>query len=91
MSFSKELVSSDLGSVSVSESAGVVSLVGMAKASLGGGAAAGVASIDAKVAINLEVKHLVDLGLDLAAEKFPAVKSLIDAAKAVIDAELAKP
>lgn len=90
MGFSKVLVSGQHGSVSVSEDGGHVVLSGSVSASVGGGEAKGVVGVSGSLALTLEAKQLIDLGLDLAAAKFPGAASLIEAAKAGIDAELAR-
>ena len=90
MSYSKTLVSSDLGSVCVEESAGVVSLTGSANADLGGGEAAGAVGVKASVALTLSVKQCADLLCGLLAAKIPSLSAEISVLQAAIDAELAK-
>lgn len=86
----KDIVKGQYGGLSVSEQGGEVVLAGSLSASLGGGEAAGVVKVGGSLSISVEAKQLIDLGLDLAAAKYPAVASLIAAAKTAIDAELAK-
>jgi hypothetical protein len=76
--------------IDVSEAAGVVTLKASIAQSVGGGQAAGALKASAIVELDLEVKQLVDLGLELAAAKFPTAAALIAAAQSAIDAELAK-
>ena len=90
MGFSKVIESGKLGSVTVSEEAGVVSLVGSLDSSVGGGEATGIVTIGASVSVKMSAKQMIDIGLELAATKFPSVASEIALAKAAIDAELAK-
>lgn len=90
MSFQKVIPMGEYGALTVSESAGAVSLSVSASASAGGGSLAGVASASLSASIQLSAKQLIDLGLDLAAAKFPVAGGLIEAAKAGVDAELAK-
>jgi hypothetical protein len=87
---SKTLYSGPHGSVSVSESAGVVSLSGSLSAHAGGGAAKDVLGVSASVTLSLGVEQLCDMGLDIAAAKFPAFAAEIGLVKAALDAELSK-
>ncbi len=87
---SKTLYSGPAGSVSVSESGGVVSLSGSLSASAGGGAAKGVVGISGSLSISLGAGQVCDMGLDIAAAKFPALAAEIALVKAALDAELAK-
>jgi hypothetical protein len=86
----KVLLSGKLGSLSASESDGVVALTGSLSASLGGGAAAGVVSVSSSNTVQVPLPLLSNLGLDLAAEKLPALASEINALKALLNAEWAK-
>ncbi|HEY5259463.1 MAG TPA: hypothetical protein VIJ46_02365 [Rhabdochlamydiaceae bacterium] len=88
--FSKELKLGDAGSLVVSESAGVAKLILSIGGSAGGGAVAGALKCQASVEADVAAAELIDLGLALAEAKFPLVAGLIAAAKAGIDAELAK-
>jgi hypothetical protein len=76
--------------VNISEAAGIVTLQASLAQSVGGGQAAGALKASASVEIDIEVKQLIDLGLELAQAKFPAAAALIAAAQSAIDAELAK-
>lgn len=86
----KDLVKGQYGGIVLTESAGNVTLSGTLSASLGGGEAQGVVSVSGSIGVTLQASHLIDMGLDLAAAKYPSVASLIAAAKLAIDAELAK-
>lgn len=86
MAFSKTLVSGDLGSVTVSEDGGVASLTAQGSVSLADGAVKLVSSNS----VQLDAKHFIDLGFELAASKFPSAAALIAVAKDAVDAELAK-
>lgn len=88
--FQKQYPLGDVGQVSLSESAGVVSISVSASHSAGGGSLEGVASASVSASIQLSAKQLIDAGFDLAAAKFPAAASLIAAAKAGVDSELAQ-
>ena len=90
MAFTKVLASNEFGSVSVSESGGVASLTANASAKLGGGEAADVVSFTTSNGIQISAKQLIDLGLELAASKYPSVAPEIALVQAGIDAELAK-
>lgn len=88
--FSKEIKLGDAGSLVVSESAGVAKVILSIGTSVGGGEVAGVLKGAASIEVDLGAQQLIDLGFDLAAAKFPALAGLIAAAKAGVDAELAK-
>ena len=87
---SKTLYSGPAGSVSVSESGGVVSLSGSLSSSAGGGEAKGVASVYASVTVSIGAEQVLDMGLDIAAAKYPALAAEIALIKAAANAELAK-
>jgi hypothetical protein len=89
MSFSKTIALGSLGSLVVSESAGVAQLQLSVGDAIGGGQAAGVATASASVQAQVSAKQLIDLGFALAEAKFPSAASLIAAAQAAVDAELA--
>lgn len=89
MAISKDLVSTPLAKVTVSEAGGAVKLQVELGADLGGGKAAGVLQGKATMELDVEGKQIIDLGLDLAAAKFPAAAAMIEAAKAIIDSQLA--
>lgn len=78
------------GQVSISESAGVVSISVSASHSAGGGSMEGIASASLSASVQLSAKQLIDAGFELAAAKFPSAASLILAAKAGVDEELSK-
>lgn len=87
---SKTLYSGPAGSVSVGENGGVVSLAASISLGAGGGAAKGFASLGASVSISLKAEQIADMGLDIAAAKFPALSVEIALVKAALDEELAK-
>lgn len=88
--FQKVIPLGEAGSLTIAESGGVAKLSASIGASLGGGAVAGVLKGSATLELDVGAQQLVDLGLDLAAAKFPSVAPLIAAAKSAIDAQLAK-
>ena len=89
MSYQKQYPIGKFGQLTISESAGVVSLGVTGSATLGGGEAAGIASASLSASVNMSAKQAIDLGLDLAAAKFPSVAAVIKEAQALIDAEIA--
>lgn len=89
MAFQTILVSGKLGSISVQEAAGVVTLSAQSNVAFGGGQAAGAAALQAEIGIQLSAKQLIDLGFALAEAKFPSVAGALKGAQALIDAELA--
>lgn len=78
MAFSKTLVSGKLGSISVSESAGNLSLSASASGSLGGGDAAGVVSFSASNSVNIPGAMLVQLTFEYIESKSPSGVVLIE-------------
>jgi hypothetical protein len=86
----KVLASGPMGSVVLKEAAGVVSLVLASELALGGGSMEGAMKAKLSGELDLDAKILIDAGLELAAAKFPALAMEIMAAKALIDAEIAK-
>lgn len=90
MSYSATLFSKDGVSVTVSEAAGVVALTTSVDATLGGGSVAGVLGVKGSISAQVSAQQLIDLGLKLAADKYPAASVVISSVQAVIDAEIAK-
>lgn len=90
MSLKKEIALGTAGSVVILEDAGVVSVELALSESVGGGQVAGVVKGTVSAKVEVDAKLLIDAGLELAKLKFPAVAGMIDGAKALIDAELAK-
>lgn len=90
MSLSKVIPIGSVGSLSLQESAGMVSVKVTVSQALGGGSVAGAVKASATAEVDVSAQVLIDAGLELAAAKFPAVASLLQAAKVAIDAELAK-
>lgn len=80
------MITKTFGPVTISEEAGIVTV--SASAALGGGAVAGVASVQAS--ITLSAVQLLDAALVLAEAKFPTVATEIAALKVMVDAEIAK-
>ncbi len=89
MGFSKQIISGEYGSVTISEAAGVATVAASANGALGGGSVAGVASVSATVAVNLSAKQLIDAGFALAEAKFPTVAPFLKMANDAMDAEIA--
>ncbi len=90
MSYSVKIPVGNVGSFEINEDGGVASVKISAGASIGGGSVAGSLKAVASAELDMDVKLLIDAGFDLAAHKFPAASALILAAKAGVDAELAK-
>lgn len=90
MSFKKEIELGSVGKVVLTEEAGVVCAELSLSESVGGGSLVGVMKGSVSAKAEVDAKLLIDAGLELAKIKFPAVASLIDGAKVAIDAELAK-
>lgn len=88
--FKQEIALGEMGKLVVAEEAGEASIEIALSQALGGGQAAGVVHVQAGAKAVVEVKQIIDLGLDLAAAKFPMAAPLIMAAKAEIDAQLLK-
>lgn len=82
--FSKELQLGQVGSLAVSEAAGVATVKVSVNAAVGGGQAAGVLKAAASVEVDVEAAQLVQLALDLLKSKLPAgVQSLVTDLEAV--------
>jgi hypothetical protein len=64
MGFSKTLASGELGSVSVSESGGTLSLTATAQGSIGGGEAAGVVKFSSSNSLQITGAQLVQLAFE---------------------------
>lgn len=79
-----------VGNVTVGVSQGVASLQVSLTAAAGGGKLAGVAKAQATIEVDISAKQLIDVALAAAQAEFPGAASLIAAAQAGIDAELAK-
>lgn len=90
MGFSKVIPVGSAGSVSINEQDGVASVKVTLSQSAGGGEIAGFAKASLTAEIDISAQQLIDAGLELAKVKFPSAAALIDAAKAGIDAEMAK-
>ena len=84
MSYSKAL-----GPLTISESAGVVTIALAADASVGGGSVAGVVKASVSAQAQLSAAQLIDAALELAAAKYPSVAIEIQGVKALVVAELA--
>lgn len=90
MGFQKTIPIGSAGQVDLSEAGGIATLkVSLAQA-VGGGSMAGVAKASASVEVDVSAAQLIDAGFELAKAKFPSVALLIDEAKLLVDAELAK-
>jgi hypothetical protein len=76
--------------VTLQASGGTASLSANASFSAGGGPVAGFLSLSNQTTIAVKDQVLVDAGLAVAAEKFPALAGEIKALQALVDAELAK-
>ena len=83
MAYSKQI-----GPVLISESAGVATV--SVSETAGGGSVAGFVTASLSAQAQVSAIELVNVGLALAAEKFPAAASLITGVQAIVDAEVAK-
>lgn len=90
MTFSKSFVGPAGSSLSIEAANGEVKIVASESGELGGGEVQGFLKVKGSAEIDLEDQMIIDAGLDMAAAKFPMVASLIQGAKAAIDAELSK-
>ena len=89
MSYSKQIKVGSLGTLTVTEAAGAVTLSVSLSDALGGGEAAGVAQASVSAQVQLSAKQLIDLGLDFAAAQFPSVAAVVKDVQAAVDAEIA--
>ena len=85
MAYSKQI-----GPVLISESAGVATVSVSVSETAGGGSVAGFVTASLSAQAQVSAIELVNAGLALAAEKFPAAASLITGVQAIVDAEVAK-
>jgi hypothetical protein len=90
MGFSKVIPVGSAGAITISEEGGVATLKVSLSQSVGGGALKDVAKGSASVEVDMSAKQVIDAGLELAAHKFPAAALVIESAKTIIDAEMAK-
>lgn len=88
--FSKVIPIGAAGSLTISEAAGVASVVLALSESIGGGSTAGVAKGSVSAQVDVSAVQLIDAGLGLAAIKFPSFAAELALLKAAVDAELAK-
>lgn len=89
MSFKKE-IQAGIAKITIQESAGTASVAISIDQSLGGGEAAGVLKGSAEMRVELEADQLVDLGFELAEQKFPMIAPFLEAARVAIQLELKK-
>lgn len=90
MGFSKVIPVGEAGSISITESGGVATVKVALSQGVGGGSVAGFAKAQVSAEIDVSAIQLIDAGLALLKEKFPAAASIVDGAQAIIDAEVAK-
>ena len=90
MGFTKTLPIGNMGSLVISESAGVASCKASITESAGGGAIAGFAQASASFEFDLKAQSVIDVGIEMMAVKFPMFSVEILALKGLIDAEIAK-
>lgn len=76
--------------ITISEENGVAKIDASASVQAGGGEVAGFAKASFSAGIEVSAQTLIDAGFDLAAQKFPGAAVVIAAAKAEIDAIIAK-
>jgi hypothetical protein len=85
----KEIKLGEVGALVVKEEGGIASVKLSLTASIGGGEVAGALKGSVSAEVDLDAKILIDVGMELAAAKFPAVAGILKGAKAMIDKELA--
>lgn len=76
------------GSLTISESAGVASVV-FSLSEMSGGSLEGVAKAQVSAQAQIDAKHLIDIGLALIESKYPAAAPILAGLQAIFDAEVA--
>lgn len=90
MGFSKVIQLGEVGQLTIAEDSAKVQLSLSVSQQAGQGSVGGFAKASLSAGVELDAHILIDAGLDLAIAKFPAAASILQGAKAAIDAELAK-
>lgn len=90
MGFQKIIPLGNYGQIEIDESGAEAKVIVSLLASVGGGSVAGVVKAKASIELDVNALQVINAGLELAKEKFPAASAIIGVLEAAIDAELKK-